>query len=115
VGKDLADSPGRAGTTGPRRHLAIADDLTRAQRGNQLRHTSGESSSTARCGRATFSQCRQSDVLAHAARDIDRCAGEVAGAVPGQEGNETTDLIDGAEPAQRDLVLGELGEELLGA
>jgi isopenicillin-N N-acyltransferase like protein len=51
--------------------------------------------------------------LAHAAGNVDRGAGDVAGPVAGEEGDQARHLLGLAEPAHRHLGRGHLAEELL--
>src|SRR5436190_20730917 len=53
------------------------------------------------------------DVFAHAAGDVDRCAGDVARAVTEQKRNETRDLVGQPETTEWHLLRGEAVEELL--
>src|SRR5687767_1693060 len=83
--------------------------------------TTGTSPPTARLRRSARRRAhaprpgtRALDVLAHAAGDVDRRAGDVARAVAEQEGDEPRDLVGRPEAAERDLLLREPVEELLG-
>src|ERR1700753_2702624 len=53
-------------------------------------------------------------VLSHPATNIDGRAGNVTGPVAGQEGDKAGDLVRLTEPAERDLRLGQLPEDLRG-
>src|SRR5262249_48607163 len=55
-----------------------------------------------------------SEELSHAAANVDRRAGDIAGALACQECDEPGDLAGLAEPAKRHLGGRELAEELLG-
>src|SRR5580693_10642129 len=53
-------------------------------------------------------------VLSHSSSHVDRCAGDVAGAVAGEERDDTGNLIRPSEPAEWHFGGRELPEELLG-
>src|SRR5690349_7305829 len=56
-----------------------------------------------------------SDVLPHTPGYVDRGAGNIGGAIAGQKGDDTGDLIRLAEPAERHLFRGQAPEEFFRA